>query len=104
MYNNVPEDRVELIKQIKNLDSLLKATNVIPKKVWEHIDDAIGYNAASSVPGACKILKVIYLRIQEGESITLHLPSETIVLDKNNFEQFISTYFSPFIFEQTLKY
>ena len=94
MENN----RGEILRQIKELET----STVIPDAVWREICDDIGYAAGYSIRSACRILKIIYLRTQNGESI--ELPLKGIVLNKSNFEKIIIEYFEPFIFQCILEY
>ena len=86
----------------KELDAFLQTTDTLPDDTWYAICDAITYDAATPVNWACRKLKIIYLRTENGESIAL--PAKNIVLNKENFKTFIIEFFSDFIFKQILKY
>ena len=84
------------------LDDFLMTTESIPDDLWWSICDAIGYDSATPVSWACGRLKVLYLRTENGESISV--PAANVILCKNTFKSFISGYFSPFIYENILEH
>ena len=83
------------------LDRFLQTTESIPDDLWEAIDQAIGYDSATPVKWAVKRLKILYLRTENGEKIAV--PAANAVLSKDTFEQVISEWFSPFIYECILE-
>ena len=83
-------------------DSFLQTAESIPDDLWWAVCDAIAYNSAAPVSWACGRLKVLWLRTENGESISV--PAAEAVLDKDTFESFISDYFSPFIYKCILEH
>ena len=92
----------ETIAANKKLDEYLQTATFISNELWYSICDAIGYDAAISVNWACRKLKILYLRTQNGESI--ELPIKNTALNKDNFEAIINEEFLPFIFRCMLEY
>ena len=84
------------------LDRFLQTTESIPDDLWQVFEQAIGYDSATPVKWAVKRLKVLYLRTENGESIAV--PAAKAVLSKDTFEQVISEWFSPFIYECILEH
>ena len=92
----------EAIEANKKLDKYLQTATFISDDLWHSLCDAITYNSATPVNWACRKLKIIYLRTQNGESIGL--PIKNTVLNKDNFEAIITEEFSDFIFNHMLAY
>jgi len=88
--------------RLAELDHFLQTAESIPDDLWWSICDAIGYDSATPVSWACGRLKVLYLRTENGESISV--PAAKVVLCKDTFESFISEYFSPFIYKCILEH
>jgi len=83
------------------LDRFLQTTKSIPDDLWWDFDNAIGYDAAASVGWASGRLKTLYLRIENGESISV--PVVNAVLNKETFEPIISEHFSPFMYRHIVE-
>jgi len=83
------------------LDRFLQTTESIPDDLWRAFDAAIGYDSATPVTWALKRLKILCLRTENGETISV--PAANAVLSKDTFEQVISEWFSPFIYACILK-
>jgi len=92
----------EAIEANKKLDNYLQITDTISDELWYSFHEAITYNSATPVNWACRKLKIIYLRTQNGESIAL--PIKNTALNKDNFETIIKAEFSDFIFNHILEY
>ena len=88
--------------RLEALDRFLQTTESISADLWWSICDAIGYDSATPVSWACGRLKVLYLRTENGESISI--PAAKAVLSKDTFKPFISEYFSPFIYKCILEH
>jgi hypothetical protein len=88
--------------RLELLDAFLRTAESIPDDLWWSICDAIGYDAATPVSWACGRLKVLYLRTENDESISV--PAANVILCKDTFKTFILEYFSPFIYECILKH
>ena len=89
--------------KVKNakLDRFLQTTESIPDDLWWDFDEAIGYNSATPVTWAVKRLKILYLRTENGETISV--PAANAVLSKGTFEHVITKCFSHFIYECMFK-
>jgi len=95
------KEREEGKARLAELDRFLQTTESIPDDLWRDFDDAIGYDSATPVSWACGRLKILYLRTENGENISV--PAAHAVLNKDTFRQVISDCFSPFIYECILK-
>jgi hypothetical protein len=98
IYQQLEEGKARNAK----LDLFLQTTDSIPDNLWRAFDEAIGYDSATPVQWAVKRLKVLYLRTENGESISV--PFINAVLSKDTFDQVISEWFSPFIYEHILEH
>jgi|GEM_PF-1396925 len=83
------------------LDRFLQTADSIPDDLWWAICEAVGYDSATPVTWAVKRLKILYLRTENGERISV--PAAKTVLSKKTFKPFISDYFSRFIYECMFK-
>ena len=83
------------------LDCFLQTAESIPDDLWRAFDDAIGYDSATPVSWAVGRLKILYLRTERGETISV--PAANAVLSKDTFKQVITEYFSSFIYKCILK-
>jgi len=102
MSMNYQKEREDGKALLAELDHFLQTTESIPDDLWRDINDAISYDSATPVSWACGRLKIIYLRTENGENISV--PAANIVLSKDTFKQFISEYFSPFIYKCILEH
>ena len=96
MHSDIQKQLEEGKVRLAALDRFLQTTDSIPDDLWWSICDAIGYDSATPVSWACGRLKVLYLRTENGENISV--PAANAVLSKDTFKPFISDYFSPFIY------
>ena len=85
-----------------DLDNFLQTTETIPLGIWNNICDAIAYDAATTVNWACHKLKIIYLRVQQGEKI--YFPDIDQALDKSSFEKMIVDHFGEHCLNWILEY
>jgi len=101
MLPNDPIQREDARLQLALQDNFLRVTASIPDDLWREFGEAIGYDAATPVSWAVGRLKILYLRTENGESISV--PAIDAVLNKETFETVISECFSPFIYKCILK-
>ena len=86
---------------LEAMDRFLQTTKSIPDDLWRAFDEAIGYDSATPVSWAVGRLKILYLRTERGETISV--PAANAELSKDTFEQVITEYFSSFIYKCILK-
>ena len=87
------EEREKAKLRLAELDRFLQTTESIPDNLWWNIGDAIGYDSATPVSWAVGRLKILYLRTENGENISV--PAAHAVLNKDTFKDVISDHFSP---------
>ena len=92
----------DAIKFNFELDEFLKVTDEIPNEIWFSICNAINYDAATTVNWACHKLKIVYLRLQNGDKIAV--PAIGIILEESNFEEQIKDNFSNIVLNCILEY
>ncbi len=73
----------------------LQTSDIVPDEYWIEICSRVAYDAASTVPGAVKILSIIKQRVMNDEKI--EVPIIKVILEKNNFDNVIQTTFGSFI-------
>jgi len=101
MSRDLQKDIEEGKARNAELDRFLLTAESIPDDLWCAIAEAIGYDSATPVTWAVKRLKVLYIRTENDEKISI--PAANVVLSKDTFKPFISGYFSPFIYECMFK-
>lgn len=79
----------------------LQSSSIIPDEIWNEICSRIAYDAASTVPGALKILSIIRRRVMNDEKI--EVPIIKLILERRNFDLVIRKTFGSFIMSETKK-
>ena len=87
--------------RLAELDRFLQTTESIPDDLWWSFSDAIGYDSATPVSWAVGRLKILYLRTENGEKISV--PAAHTVLSRDTFKQVISEHFSPHTYKWILE-
>lgn len=72
----------------------LQTSKIVPNECWNDICSRIAYDAASTVPGAVKMLSIIRQRVMKNEKI--EVPIIKMVLEKENFDEEIRKLFGSF--------
>lgn len=76
----------------------LRSMNTVDDDCWRNICDRIRYDAASTVPGAVKMLSIIRCRVIGGENIAIPLIKKTLTYD--NVDSLILEHFGSFILSE----
>jgi hypothetical protein len=88
-------------KRMAKLEKFLRTTDTIPDDLWYAFHEAVNYDSATPVSWAGRCMKILYLRTENGESISV--PKINAVLTKDTFQAVITEQFSEFMYGYILE-